>query len=143
MSMRMGVPFSCASGGSAQPAHSGAARRAGRLTGESAALEVRTADGDTVRISLEARSRVRAGDSGASAESAWAVRVEVNGSLDDQETSQIGDLLQSLVAASRSAPGTDVSAAVPDTDLGTLLGFRYVYQAYERVRSQGAVETGF
>ena len=115
---------------------------AGFQSEESADLVVKTADGDTVRISIDALTRAQAGVYSASAgraqaeaqtfsgESSYAVKVSVKGSLDEKEAQQIGDLLQKLVSASRTGAGD--AAPLPDSGGGfdTLRSFRYAYHAY-------------
>ena len=85
-------------------------------SGEQAALEVKTDDGDTVSISFAALSRIEVGAYTASAEADGAaasaqtysaqssvnVNVKVEGTLDEEEVKQIGDLLQRLVTDSRN-----------------------------------------
>lgn len=112
---------------------------------ESASLEVKTADGDTVSISLASLSRLQAGvyeaQSGKastsaasySVESGVAVSVEVNGSLDKKEVAEISDLLRRLVGAARrgdaSPPAsTDLKAGATKT----LDSYHFVYAAYQR-----------
>ena len=123
---------------------------------ESADLVVKTADGDTVRISIDALTKAQSGVYSASAGgsqasvqtfsgvSSYSVKVSVKGSLDEKETKQIGDLLQKLVSASRGVGG---GAATPEQELAgqaaagqapapsggsydTLSSFRYAYRAY-------------
>ena len=120
---------------------------AGFQSEESADLVVKTADGDTVRISIDALTRAQAGVYSASAggaeasaqafsgQSSYAVKVRVKGSLDEKEAQQIGDLLQKLVAASRGGGGggaAPASAPAPaaGASFDTLSSFRYAYRAY-------------
>ena len=126
---------------------------AGFQSRESADLVVKTAVGDTVRISIDALTRAQAGVYSASAggaqasaqafsgESSYSVKVRVKGSLDEKEAQQIGDLLQKLVSVSRggSSGGSGggggaapAGAPVPEagTSFDTLSGFHYAYRAY-------------
>lgn len=118
---------------------------------ESAALEVKTADGDTVKISFAAVAQAKAGAYSASASAdgsnasaqtfsggtAYSVKVSVDGSLDDKETAQIGDLLQKLVTASRDLAGGADRSSSPGQQAGgsssfdTLSSFSYGYRAYQ------------
>jgi hypothetical protein len=138
------------------PTSSFSGAQAGYQSQESAALEVKTADGDTVRISFAALTKAQAGvysakagnaQAGAqsfSGESSFAVQVDVQGSLDDNEVNQISDLLQKLVGASRSqggaaAPAAGATPAPPATgasDYSSLSSFRYAYQAYQESSNQ-------
>jgi hypothetical protein len=82
----------------------------------SAALEVTTADGDTVSISFETARRFAAsrGPEGRSltAEASIDVQVEVTGSLSDAEVEDISNLLQDLVqTGARPAPEAPTSVA--------------------------------
>ncbi len=128
----------------------GPARFSGSTAGfqseESADLVVKTADGDTVRISIDALTKAQAGVYSASAggaeasaqtfsgESSYSVKVSVKGSLDEKEAQQIGDLLQKLVSASRGAGGgaapPEQAAAPSGGSFDTLSSFRYAYRAY-------------
>jgi len=95
-------------------------------------LEVRTSEGDTVRISLSARQRVSAavsgGGSAVSGASRVDVRVAVEGSLSDAETKEIGDLLEKLVSSARQDEAPRVSA----DSVSTLDGYQFAYRAYQR-----------
>ena len=107
---------------------------------ETVSLEVKTDDGDTVSISFEALNRIQAGvysaraDGGGasaqtvSAESSIQVAVKVEGSLDEEETRQISELLQRLVTTARS----DEPAAIQTRGLESLDGFQFAYDAYRR-----------
>ena len=127
----------------------GPARFSGSTAGfqseESADLVVKTADGDTVRISIDALTKAKAGVYSASAgganagsqvfsgESSYSVKVRVKGSLDEKEAKQIGDLLEKLVSASRGAGGAAPPQQAPAPSGGsfdTLSSFRYAYRAY-------------
>lgn len=121
-----------------QPAARFDGAAAGYRSKESADLVVKTADGDTVRISIDALTRAQAGVYSASVggaaageqtfigESSYAVKVSVKGSLDEKEAQQIGDLLQKLVSASRSGAPPAENSGSSDT----LSSFRYAYRAY-------------
>lgn len=114
---------------------------AGVRSREAAVLEVRTADGDTVRISLraalQAQATVGAAQAGGataesqsfSGSSAFQVRVDVKGNLSDAETEQIGNLLEQLVTSARGG-----TATVPTSDSGysTLGGYQFAYRAYQQ-----------
>lgn len=117
--------------------------RADYRSGEKAALEVKTEDGDTVSISFAALNRIQAGVYEAqaegnaasaqsySAQSSVEVSVKVEGTLDEDEVKQIGDLLDSLVTSARSeSPGRPVDTS----GFGELDSFEFAYKAYERVQ---------
>jgi hypothetical protein len=107
---------------------------------ETAALEVKTDDGDTVSISFEALSRIHAGAYSAqidgtgasartlSAESSLRVQVKVEGTLDDEEAGQTGELLERLVSTARS----DEPKAIQTGGLESLDSFQFAYDAYRR-----------
>lgn len=126
----------------APPAARFSGSTAGFQSEESADLVVKTADGDTVRISIDALTKAQAGVYSASAggaqaeaqafsgESSYAVTVSVKGSLDEKEAQQIGDLLQKLVSASRGGAGGAAPLAENGGGFDTLRGFRYAYHAY-------------
>ena len=149
-----------ARGGNREAQALGPARFSGSTAGfqseESADLVVKTADGDTVRISIDALTRAQAGAYSASAggaqasaqafsgESSYSVKVNVKGSLDEKEAQQIGDLLQKLVSASRGAGG---GAAPPEQApvksggrFDTLSGFHYAYRAFSE-STQSTLDT--
>ena len=96
---------------------------------ETAALAVRTADGDKVRISFDAVSRIAARDDSAEGESSFSVQVSVKGTLDDNEVAQISELLRRLVTTSRSEEPT----AIQTGGLESLDRFKFAYKAYERL----------
>ena len=100
------------------------AGRASFAATRSAALEVQTADGDTVSISFETARRLTAsrGPEGGSvrAEASIAVQVEVSGSLSDQEVEDISNLLRDLVQTG-AAPSAEGSSSVSS--------YTYAYQA--------------
>jgi len=105
---------------------------------EAVSLEVKTDDGDTVSISFEALNRVRAGvysarangrtagQESVSAESAFEAKVQVKGTLDDEEARQIAELLQSLVTTARSAAPQPVRPG----GLESLDSFQFAYRSY-------------
>lgn len=129
-----GIGSSCGASGSSARTPAPDSRRADAAaarfrSGEAAALEVTTADGDTVRISFSAASRLQAGSRSLSGGSAVQVRVDVQGTLDDTETSQIGDLLERLVTAAR---GNAPVASAPG-ESGSLGHFQFAYRAYQRM----------
>jgi hypothetical protein len=107
---------------------------------ESASLEVKTDDGDTVSISFAALNRIRAGAYSAqaegssasaqsvSAESAFNVQVNVKGSLDDEELSQLSELLQRLVSTARSGEPKPIQTS----GLESLDSFQFAYNAYQQ-----------
>lgn len=117
---------------------------------QAGALQVTTADGDTVSISFaglrelaldvfRAQSGRSAAEGGASsASSAMSVGVKVNGTLDDDEVADIQKLLgqmMSVVADARdgtlNAPATDYLAS---GSLESLQSFRFGYQENARAR---------
>lgn len=121
---------------------------------ESASLEVKTADGDTVSISLASLSRQQAGVYSAqsgnagvgvasySTESGVAVSVEVSGSLDKKEVAEISDLLRRLVgAARRGASSPPASTDLKSGAMKTLDSYHFVYEAYQRT-SAAALDAG-
>lgn len=131
---------------------------------ETLSLDVKTDDGDTVSISFEAVSRVQAGVYSAradgdkaraesfSSKSSYQAEVKVEGTLDDEEASQIAELLRHLVASARSGNPDAVPAPVrvpppapvqapppapaPQTiktgGLASLDSFQFAYHAYQR-----------
>lgn len=126
----------------------------GAESGESASLQVKTADGDTVSISLASLSRLQAGVYSAqsgkegvsaaaySSESGVAVSVEVNGTLDDKEVAEISGLLRKLVgAARRGAQSPPASTDLKTGALKTLDSYQFAYQAYQRA-SAASLDTG-
>lgn len=100
---------------------------------ESAVLEVTTADGDRVRLSFTALRQARAAANESSqsfsGRSRVDVRVSVDGSLDDEETSQIGDLLEKLVVAAQAGD----TAKVDTGSYGSLDRYAFGYKAYQQV----------
>lgn len=129
---------------------------AGFQSQESADLVVKTADGDTVRISIDALTKAQAGvysasvggaNAGAqvfSGESSYSVKVRVKGSLDEKEAQQIGDLLEKLVLASRGAGGGAAPASTPEpaaaSSFDSLSSFHYAYRAYSE-STQSTLDT--
>ena len=134
----------CGRGHSCQPSEARQARGAAVSfeSRESASLEVRTADGDTISISFDALSRasravfqVAAGGGSASAalassESRVGVAVSVEGTLDADEVAEIGDLLQGLVQSARGG-----EAAIPSLSTGfeSLDAFHFSYESQRRL----------
>lgn len=132
--------------GSANPASPPAGQFQGSTAGvrsrEEAVLEVRTADGDTVRISLRAALQAQAtvgsaqvdgasaGAQSLTGTSSYQVRVDVKGTLSDEETTQIGDLLERLVTAARSGAATASPPAA--TAPSRLDGYQFAYRAYQQ-----------
>lgn len=149
-----------ARGGNREAQALGPARFSGSTAGfqskESADLVVKTADGDTVRISIDALTKAQSGVYSASAggaqasaqafsgESSYSVKVRVKGSLDEKEAKQIGDLLEKLVSASRGAGGgaAPPSAPAPEaaSSFDTLSSFHYAYRAYSE-STQSTLDT--
>lgn len=123
---------------------------------ETVSLEVKTDDGDTISISFEALSRIQAGVYSArvdgdkaraesfSSESSFQVEIKVEGTLDDEEASQIAELLRHLVTSARSdnpdavpaPPPAPLPAPAPQTiktdGLESLDSFQFAYDAYQR-----------
>lgn len=130
-------------GHSCQPGQAGQARGAAVSfeSRESAALQVRTADGDTISISFDALTRAsrgvyqassgggRASASMASSESRVGVAVSVEGTLDADEVAEIGTLLQGLV---QSARGGEAAAPSLSTGFESLDGFHFAYESQRR-----------
>jgi hypothetical protein len=109
---------------------------------------VKTDDGDTVSISFEALNQIRAGMYSAradgdeasaqsvSAQSSLNVQIKVQGTLDDDETSQIGELLNRLVTTARSGEPKGIQTE----GLQSLDNFQFAYDAYQRA-SLSALDT--
>jgi len=113
---------------------------------EQAALEVKTQDGDTVSISFETLSRIRAGAYTAQADGAEAsariyraessvdVSVKVDGTLDEKELKEIGELLDTLVTNARSdSPGQPANTS----EFEEVARISFAYKAYERIQVSG------
>ncbi|MEO6758119.1 MAG: hypothetical protein ABIO24_01610 [Saprospiraceae bacterium] len=110
-------------------------------------MEVKTRDGDTVSISFAALNQIRAIAASAqadgtnatsqsvSAESAFNVQVNVNGSLDDREARQISELLKRLVSTARSGH----PQAIQTNGLKSIDSFQFAYNAYQQA-SQTTLE---
>jgi hypothetical protein len=108
---------------------------------QSASLSVVTADGDTVKISIEGLQRVQmasldarkggrqANYASGGAESRLAVSIDVEGSLDQQEAADIGKLLEQLAGAVETARGGGAEAvqAAPVTVADSLLNYEFAY----------------
>ncbi len=133
----------CGRGHSCQPGQAGQARGAAATieSRESAALQVRTADGDTISISFDALTRDslgvyqatagagRASASSATSESRVGVAVSVEGTLDADEVAEIGTLLQGLV---QSARGGEAAPPSLSTGFDSLDGFHFAYESQRR-----------
>ncbi len=103
----------------------------GRSTSE---LNVRTAEGDTITISLAAQVRYAESAKGAESSSSAQLQVSVKGDLSDAEFADLGKLLQGLGQAAESGGDTGFS------QLTSLSAFSYRYEqtaeagSYLRVR---------
>lgn len=94
---------------------------------EAAALQLKTADGDTVSISFEAVRRTQLGAGSVSAKSSIDVAVAVNGPLDDNEVAQISELLAGLVTAGRGGKPELPAAG----EFSQIAAYRFDYDAQE------------
>jgi len=117
---------------------------AAELSRESAALEVRTAEGDTIRISLRAlrRSATVAGaqehDGSVrqrefqQTETAFGVKINVTGSLNEREAQQIGELLDRLVSTVRNDTPAQTG---PSPAFNAVSSFQFGYRSYRRTET--------
>lgn len=112
--------------------------RGGFRSGEAAALEVTTSEGDTVSVSYQAFSRVRtfsesgqangaSGRHGESFRTSVNISVSVDGSLSQDESQKIGDLLDRLVSSARSETPAQGTA----TGLSGIASIQFGYRAYQ------------
>lgn len=97
---------------------------------EAMGLTVKTAEGDTVEISFASMSRARTNGVVSQSKAAYSVSVSVEGSLSDEETAQIGALMEKLVAGARAG-----EAALPeDSEWSSIQSYGFAYQSSERMR---------
>jgi hypothetical protein len=98
---------------------------------ESMGFTVKTAEGDTVEISFASMSRARTNGVVSQSQAAYSVSVSVEGSLSDEETAQIGALMEKLVAGARSG-----QAVTPeDSEWSSIQSYGFAYRSSERMRA--------
>jgi hypothetical protein len=136
---------------------SGQARISTSDTSSSLTFKVKTAEGDTVELSISAASQLRnesasyqvQGQSGGgqatiqnrSRANQFQLQLKVNGDLNDQELQDIGSLLQSLASgngsAGASAVGASATGASPDT--GSTISSYSFAAAYSQRTTQSSL----